>query len=153
MIDDTTLSRLRVAAGEDGVSVRPTDLDNASSDRWPRLGVLKLSRASPDWRPEAVVWPADERAVAAVLRTCRDAGIPLVPRGGGSGLCGGAVPVAGGVVLDMSNIFPPYRQFNVPITPTERPACNRIFSMRNAVVVLPFVPVIPIILSFSDGLP
>jgi alkyldihydroxyacetonephosphate synthase len=104
MIDDTTLSRLRVAAGEDGVSVRPTDLDNASSDRWPRLGVLKLSRASPDWRPEAVVWPADERAVAAVLRTCRDAGIPLVPRGGGSGLCGGAVPVAGGVVLDMSRM-------------------------------------------------
>lgn len=104
MIDDATLSRLRAAAGEDGVSVRPADLDDASSDQWPRLGVLRLSRSAPDWRPEAVVWPRDEGAVAAVLRTCRDAGIPVVPRGGGSGVCGGAVPVAGGVVLDLTRM-------------------------------------------------
>ncbi len=104
MIDDATLSRLRLASGEDGVSVRPADLDNASSDQWPRLGVLRLSRTAPDWRPEAVTWPRDEGAVAAILRTCRDAGIPVVPRGGGSGVCGGAVPVEGGVVVDLTRM-------------------------------------------------
>jgi alkyldihydroxyacetonephosphate synthase len=104
MIDDDTLNRLRGAAGEDGVSVRPADLDNASSDQWPRLGVLRLSRSAPDWRPEAVAWPRDDGAVAGILRTCRDAGIPVVPRGGGSGVCGGAVPVEGGVVLDLTRM-------------------------------------------------
>lgn len=104
MLDDLILERLQAAAGEDGVSVRPADLDAASSDMWPRLNVLRLSRSAPDWRPEAVAWPRDEAAVAGVLRTCSEAGIPVVPRGGGSGVCGGAVPVEGGVVMDLTRM-------------------------------------------------
>ncbi len=104
MIDEKTLAVLRSAAGEDGVSVRPADLDSASTDRWPRLGVLRLSRSAPDWRPEAVVWPSGEGVVSAVLRACGNAGVPVVPRGAGTGVCGGAVPVEGGVVLDMTRM-------------------------------------------------
>jgi glycolate oxidase len=37
--------------------------------------------------------------VAAVLRICAERGVPVTPRGAGSGMCGGALPVAGGVVL------------------------------------------------------
>lgn len=36
---------------------------------------------------------------AAVLRICAERGIPVTPRGAGSGMCGGALPVAGGIVL------------------------------------------------------
>jgi glycolate dehydrogenase FAD-linked subunit len=37
--------------------------------------------------------------VATVLRICAEAKVPVTPRGAGSGLCGGALPIAGGVVL------------------------------------------------------
>ena len=37
--------------------------------------------------------------VAAVLRLCLEHQVPVTPRGAGSGMCGGALPIAGGVVL------------------------------------------------------
>jgi FAD/FMN-containing dehydrogenase len=49
--------------------------------------------------PDAVVLPADAEEVAAVVAWAVRTGTPLVPRGGGSGLAGGAVPVEGGVVV------------------------------------------------------
>src|SRR5689334_12542029 len=36
---------------------------------------------------------------AAVLRICLERRIPVTPRGAGSGMCGGALPIEGGVVL------------------------------------------------------
>src|SRR5205823_12994531 len=37
--------------------------------------------------------------VAAVLRICAERAVPVTPRGAGSGMCGGALPIQGGVVL------------------------------------------------------
>jgi FAD/FMN-containing dehydrogenase len=55
------------------------------------------------WRGEcrAVVRPGNTGEVAAVLRACTEAGVPVVPQGGNTGLVGGSVPagVAGAVVL------------------------------------------------------
>ena len=42
----------------------------------------------------AVLRPADTGEVAAVLALCRDAGVPVVPQGGNTGLVGGGVPRA-----------------------------------------------------------
>lgn len=50
---------------------------------------------------DAVVLPADVEEVASLMSWSYDRGVPLVPRGGGTGLAGGAVPVSGGVVLSM----------------------------------------------------
>lgn len=47
----------------------------------------------------AVVRPASTDEVAAVLRACADAGVPVVPQGGNTGLVGGSVPRGGEVVL------------------------------------------------------
>lgn len=49
--------------------------------------------------PPAVVKPADEAEVAAIVRLCRAERVPLTVRGGGTGLAGGCVPSAGGIVL------------------------------------------------------
>ena len=49
--------------------------------------------------PEAVVYPRSTEQVSAVLRICSERSIPVTPRGAGTGLAGGAVPVEGGVVL------------------------------------------------------
>jgi FAD/FMN-containing dehydrogenase len=46
----------------------------------------------------ALVRPADAAQAAAVVRVCYDNDLPITPRGGGSGVSGGAVP-AGGIVL------------------------------------------------------
>jgi glycolate oxidase subunit GlcD len=54
--------------------------------------------------PDAVVLPADAAEVAAVVAWCCEHGVPLVPRGGGTGLAGGAVPVTGGVVLGLERL-------------------------------------------------
>ena len=51
--------------------------------------------------PQVVVMPRTAEEVAAVLKLCNDHVIPITPRGGGTGLSGGALPVKGGVVVAM----------------------------------------------------
>jgi len=54
--------------------------------------------------PEVVVLPADVGQVSAVVRAARRANVPIVPRGSGTGLAGGAVPAEGGVVLSLARM-------------------------------------------------
>src|SRR5436189_954172 len=49
--------------------------------------------------PECAALCTSTDQVAAVLRICAERGVPVTPRGAGSGMVGGALPVAGGVVL------------------------------------------------------
>ena len=49
--------------------------------------------------PEAVALPTSIEQVQAVLRACHRHGVPVVARGSGTGLSGGALPVPGGVLL------------------------------------------------------
>ncbi|HSO20242.1 MAG TPA: FAD-linked oxidase C-terminal domain-containing protein [Desulfosarcina sp.] len=51
--------------------------------------------------PEAVVFPQNVAQVSAILSLADARRIPVVPRGAGSGLTGGAVPLAGGLVMAM----------------------------------------------------
>ena len=67
-------------------------------------------RNTNDWspqapiRPLAVVRPADTAGVAATMRICHDAGLPVVPQGGLTGLCGGARPTAGAIALSLERM-------------------------------------------------
>ena len=49
--------------------------------------------------PEAVVEAASTEEIAAVMKFCNEHHIPVTPRGAGTGLVGGAVPIRGGVLL------------------------------------------------------
>ena len=49
--------------------------------------------------PEAVLQALTTEEVSAVLSYCNERRIPVTPRGAGTGLCGGCVPIRGGVVL------------------------------------------------------
>jgi glycolate oxidase subunit GlcD len=55
-------------------------------------------------RPDAVVLPASTEEVRAVVAWCCAHELPIVPRGGGSGFAGGAVPVHGGVVVALDRM-------------------------------------------------
>lgn len=55
-------------------------------------------------RPAAVVIPQDTAQVAAVLQVANDRGVPVTPRGSGTGLSGAAVPIDGGLVLSFEDM-------------------------------------------------
>ncbi len=59
---------------------------------------------APHVLPLAVVRPGSTDEVAAVVQVAGRAGVPLVPRGSGTGLSGGCVPVAGGVVVSFERM-------------------------------------------------
>ena len=82
------------------VSTDPADLAAASQDRW----AMAPTVARP---PAAVVQPASAAEVAAVLAACSEAQVPVTPAGARSGVCGGAMPVYGGVVLDLRGLAGP----------------------------------------------
>lgn len=54
--------------------------------------------------PDLVVQPRSTEETAAVMKICYENTIPVTPRGAGTGLAGGAVPLFGGVVMDMSKM-------------------------------------------------
>ena len=54
--------------------------------------------------PEIVALPGDVEQVAAVVRAARRANVPIVPRGSGTGLAGGAVPAEGGIILSLTRL-------------------------------------------------
>ncbi len=55
-------------------------------------------------RPDLVLLPRDAAQVAAAVRVCSDHGVPFVARGAGTGLSGGALPVADGVVISLARL-------------------------------------------------
>ena len=64
-------------------------------------GADALKRGHP---PDAVVLPAGTSEVARIVRACSNHNVPFVPRGAGTGYTGGAVPLAGGVVLSLERM-------------------------------------------------
>jgi glycolate oxidase len=64
-------------------------------------GADALKRGHP---PDAVVVPDGVDQVASVVKVCADARVPIVPRGGGTGYTGGAVPLQGGVVISLERM-------------------------------------------------
>ena len=51
--------------------------------------------------PDAVAFPGNSRQVSRILALAGETGFPVIPRGAGSGMTGGAVPVQGGLVMAM----------------------------------------------------
>jgi len=54
--------------------------------------------------PMIVTLPANEEQVLAILNVCRELNVPIVPRGAGTGLSGGALPIHDGVVLSTARL-------------------------------------------------
>jgi alkyldihydroxyacetonephosphate synthase len=97
------LVELRQAVGERFVSTGDEDRLATARDMWPRSLVRQRAGAF-DHLPDAVVWPGDADQVAEVVRLCARERVALVPFGAGSGVCGGTLPVQGGVLLDLKRL-------------------------------------------------
>jgi len=84
-----------------GAVVGPAQVIHEAVDlRTYECDALTSFRASPS----VVVLPASTEEVAAVVRIAAEAGMPVVPRGAGTGLSGGALPVPGCVLLGLSRM-------------------------------------------------
>jgi alkyldihydroxyacetonephosphate synthase len=90
--------RLRAALGAEAVRTEPELLARHRRDTWV-LSELADLEGEALAAPVAVVEPATTAEVAAALRVCRESRVPIVPYGGGSGVCGGVLVPAGAVVL------------------------------------------------------
>jgi glycolate oxidase len=83
------IKKLKDIVGKDGVLTEEIDLTSYSFD------------ASSRWKgnPEAVVFPTTTEQVAEIMKLATENSIPVTPRGAGSNLSGGSLPVKGGIVL------------------------------------------------------
>jgi glycolate oxidase len=90
-VDEDVLRQLRAIVGDAFVRTDEAMLELCAVD-----GLKRDGR-----RPDVVVQPGSAEEVAQIARLCDARRLPLVPRGGGTGYTGGAVPVRGGVVVSM----------------------------------------------------
>lgn len=97
------LAALREAAGPEHVLTGEADLRAYARDSWP-VAALRVHHGRPLPLADAVVLPKDTAEVAAVMKLLYDAGVPIIPFGGGSGVLGGTLPLGGGVVVDVKRL-------------------------------------------------
>lgn len=93
MLPPAFLASLQAIAGPSHVL---TDQDTRQT-----YGTDALKRGAA---ADVVVKPADAQQISAILKLCSASGVPVVPRGGGTGYTGGSVPVRGGVVLSLERM-------------------------------------------------
>jgi glycolate oxidase len=55
-------------------------------------------------RPDVVVFPTSTDQVVRVVQLCNDHGVPFLPRGAGTSLAGGCLPVGGGVIIALTRM-------------------------------------------------
>ncbi|MCS7046332.1 MAG: FAD-binding protein [Gemmataceae bacterium] len=55
-------------------------------------------------KPDVVVFPTTTEQIAAVVKVCNELAVPFVPRGAGTSLAGGCLPVGGGVMITLTRM-------------------------------------------------
>jgi alkyldihydroxyacetonephosphate synthase len=94
---------LAAALGDGAVITAAGELDAYTADTyWPALHAK--AAGTPLARPDVVVRPRTEEDVATVLAIAHEQRVPIVPWGGGSGTQGGALPIRGGIVIDLRTL-------------------------------------------------
>jgi len=96
-------SELTWAVGDDYVQTNEADRLGHSIDYYwvPECWHDRGEKPTP---PDFVVHPETAQQVAEILKIANTHGIPVIPWGGGSGSQGGALPIYGGIVLDMKRM-------------------------------------------------
>jgi glycolate oxidase len=93
-VDAAALAALRDAVGAERLL---TDADGRARYAGDETEALRVV-------PDAALLPESREQVAAALRVAHARRLPVVPRGAGTGLSGGALPVCGGVVLSLERM-------------------------------------------------
>ena len=90
-----------VAALEEICGADRVSTDNRLRDTYGRDKITEEHYAG---RAGVIAWPTTTAEVVQIVQCARERGVAVTPRGGGSGLSGGAVPVEGGIVIAMERM-------------------------------------------------
>ncbi len=93
MIPSSVLNQLADIVGHKNIIVHKEALSEYATDG------TKL-----EFPPDAAVFPADTGEVSRILTLADTHGFPVIPRGAGTGMSGGALPVQGGLVMGMARL-------------------------------------------------
>src|SRR5947208_11292361 len=88
------IDRLRRAVGNENVLAADSDLLVYECDGF------TIEKNSPD----VVVFPRNTQDVVEVVKICNALGVPFLPRGAGTSLAGGCLPVGGGVMIVLTRM-------------------------------------------------
>jgi glycolate oxidase len=91
MLESSIVSKLKLIVGENDYRDDPEALVTHSYDGTPMLQSL----------PDGVIYPESTDEVSRIMKVLHEHRIPVIGRGSGSNLCGGTVPIQGGVVMVM----------------------------------------------------
>lgn len=92
-INDKIIDELKEIVGEKNI-IPGADNEDYSHDETPFL----------NYPPELIIKPTSEEQICKIFSLANRENIPITPRGGGTGLCGGCVPVVGGIVLSLEKM-------------------------------------------------
>jgi glycolate oxidase subunit GlcD len=93
-MDSAFLTELRAIVGDDGLRTSAAQTLAYAADAYP------LEKG----HPEVVALPRTTQQVVGLMRLCHARGVPVVPRGAGTGLAGGAIARAGQVLLSLARM-------------------------------------------------
>lgn len=97
------LASLAALLPDGALSTHPGELAARGRDWW-AMAMLREARGDVLDRPLAVAFPRSTEDVSAILGWAQGTGTPVVPRGGGSGVSGGAQASRRAVVIDLSEM-------------------------------------------------
>jgi alkyldihydroxyacetonephosphate synthase len=103
VLDSSTAQSLAKIVGEANLLTGPYDLDRYSADALTPFRAFGVERAF-DRLADAVVRPGSTKEVSEIVALASRRQTPLVPYGGGTGLMGGALPVQGGIIVDLGRM-------------------------------------------------
>lgn len=94
MIANEIIEKLRRQLDKENVISAPEDLLVLGYDSTPGLHAT----------PELVVYPTNREQVQFVMQIARDHKLPITPRGSGTGLSGGSIPINGGMIICLNKM-------------------------------------------------
>lgn len=93
MLEERVASELRKIIGKGGYLDSPEDLINYSYDS-----------SADESLPEAVLLPETTEQISEIMKVATEFAVPVTPRGSGTNLSGGAVPMKGGIVVSLTRM-------------------------------------------------
>ena len=103
MLDSSAIESLSRIVGKPNLLIDPFDLDRYSADALTPFRAFG-AEARLDRLADLVVRPGSAEEVSQIVVLAGQRQIPLIPYGGGTGVMGGALPVCGGIVVDMGRM-------------------------------------------------
>jgi len=97
------VARLGTLLGSGKVSTETLDRESYSRDLWP-VRLISERHGEVAYLPDIIVWPETVGDIVTVLEFANKNRVPVIPYGAGSGVCGGSVPAAGGITLDLKRM-------------------------------------------------